>query len=815
MDFHRPQNIKPLTTGWTVTASDANACATPAEIPASAETLPAPVPGTVAGALHAAGRFDPARPEPLDHRDYWYCLTLSEAPGPAVLRFEGLATLAEIWLNGEKLHTCESMYEPVDLPLTLTGADDLAIAFRALRPHLGRKGPRARWRPQMMTEQGLRLIRTTTLGSMPGWCPDIHAAGPWRPVKLIRPDALSLKDLTVSATLSETGDGLLTVSCASAPAGLALSCAGRTAPFEPAEDGRATARLTLPGVKPWWPATHGTPALYDVTLVAGGETIPLTCTGFRRIEVDRGEDGKDFALRLNGTRIFCRGAVWTSAGIVGLPGDRAAYEPFLRLAAEAGMNMIRIAGIMAYESADFFALCDELGLMVWQDLMFANFDYPAKDEAFLAHVRAEVSSFLSAIAASPSLAVICGGSEMHQQGAMLGLPENIWKTPLTQEILPALAAAGRPDVPYVENSPSGGAQPFSVNEGVGHYYGVGAYERPLSDARRARVRFAAECLAFANVPQQATLDAHLPVPALHHPDWKARVPRDRGASWDFEDTREFYLRDLYGEDPARLRREDPARYLDLSRATTAEVVTETFAEWRRAGSSCNGALVWTLQDLLPGPGWGVIDSTGEPKPVWYALKRAFRPVQVVFTDEGVNGLAVHLVNETAESLGLSVEIAALRDGGQPVVSGRRDLTLGPREAAEIPATGLFGAFFDANYAYRFGPPSHDVVIARLKRGGATVAEAVHFPLGRSKALHRAEIAVSLQREERGWTLALAADRFQQSVHVAVEGYRPEDDWFHLLPGEEKHIALIARPGTDEAALPSGEVHALSGASIRF
>ncbi|MGO7465110.1 glycoside hydrolase family 2 protein, partial [Rhizobium ruizarguesonis] len=95
--------------------------------------------------------------------------------------------------------------------------------------------------------------------------------------------------------------------------------------------------------------------------------------------------------------------------------------------------------------------------------------------------------------------------------------------------------------------------------------------------------------------------------------------------------RDFYLQILYGFDPAELRREDPERYLDLSRAVTGEVIEETFAEWRRKGSACNGALVWTLQELLPGPGWGVIDSTGEPKQVWYAMRRAFRPVQVVFT----------------------------------------------------------------------------------------------------------------------------------------------------------------------------------------
>lgn len=161
---------------------------------------------------------------------------------------------------------------------------------------------------------------------------------------------------------------------------------------------------------PWWPRTHGRPHLHEVTLIIDDVEHPLGRAGFRRLAIDRGPDGEDFGLMVNGERIFCRGAVWITTDIVRLPGGRADYEPWLRLAAEASMSLIRIGGTMAYETPEFFRLCDEFGLLVWQDFMFANFDYPKDDKALNAHVVAEVAQFLSATRLSPSLAVVRGGS---------------------------------------------------------------------------------------------------------------------------------------------------------------------------------------------------------------------------------------------------------------------------------------------------------------------------------------------------------------------------------------------------------------------
>lgn len=808
-------DMRPLEQGWTLMMSEPRHYQVPADLPRNAFNIKASVPGTVAAALTEAGLFDPADPAPLHGKDVWYRRSLSgETPGPAVLRFEGLATIAEIFVNGVLRHTSESMFEPVDLALDLSGEDELVICFRALQPYLERKGPRARWRPQMMDNQGLRLLRTTLLGHMPGWCPEIHPVGPFRPISLIRPSRDAISDLRIGADLDEFGTGVLTVEFREeAGAEMAILCCGRTAQFERQPDGRMGARLDLPAVTAWWPRTHGEPTLHDVTLAIDGRLHSLGLVGFRRIEVDHDEDGKGFGLKVNGVPVFCRGAVWTNADILRLPGTAEAYAPWLALAAEANMNMIRIGGTMTYETADFFRLCDRLGIMVWQDLMFANFDYPTSDEALASKAVSEVDMLLGKLQGHPSLAVVAGGSEVFQQGAMLGLPERVWKGEYFSDTLAHVVRDRRPDVAYVPNSPYGGSLPFVPNEGVAHYYGVGAYQRPLEDARRANVRFAAECLAFAHVPQQRTLDAHLPVAPVHDSRWKARVPRDRGASWDFEDVRDHYLAELYGVDPARLRREDPATYVDHARATTAEVVTETFAEWRRHGSSCRGALTWTLQDLEAGPGWGAIDATGEPKPVWYALKRAFRPLQVLLTDEGTNGLDIHLINEGPTSESVTLEIACLREGVQPVVSASKALSLNLRSSHRIPATDLFGAFFDTTYAYRFGPPSHDVTVARLLDSeGAVLSEAFHFPLGRQQARHSAGIEHAFHRIDGVWWLDLSTDRFAQSVHLDLENFRPEDDWFHLAPGRTKRIRLHPRAGADHDQKPRGTLRHL-GTSI--
>src|SRR5207302_646833 len=127
--------------------------------------------------------------------------------------------------------------------------------------------------------------------------------------------------------------------------------------------------------------------------------------GFRRIETER---GAGFGLRVNGVPVYCRGACWTESDFAKLAGDEATLRRDLELARDAGANMLRVGGTMIYESDRFYELCDELGILVWQDFMFANMDYPTGDPAFGAEIEAEARETLVRLATHPSVTVWCG-----------------------------------------------------------------------------------------------------------------------------------------------------------------------------------------------------------------------------------------------------------------------------------------------------------------------------------------------------------------------------------------------------------------------
>jgi beta-mannosidase len=826
-----------LVAGWELCSTPPDAFSGPDELSrAPLDWVRATAPSTAAECLRAANLWSlDAAPRRFDAEDWWYRVRF-KAPSRApheelVLGFEGLATVADVWLNGRPLLSSDNMFLAHERLIVepLTGESELVIRFRALDRLLEVKRPRPKWRAPMVENQQLRWYRTTLLGRTPGWSPPAAAVGPWRPVWIETRARVRVTDLAVRTGVEGT-KGWIEV------AGT-IECLGDTAITDMAlVVSRATeqrhsiplrstpnndvygGRLEIPDVALWWPHTHGEPALYDVRLAIGIAApgadladleVDLGRVGFRTLTLDT-HDG-DFSLQLNGVPVFCRGACWTPDP-VSLSDPAETLQSTLEQVRLAGLNMLRVGGTMVYESDAFLDLCDTNGILLWQDFMFANMNYPDSAD-FVAAVTAEARQQLGRLAARPCCAVLCGNSEGEQQAAMWGAPRESWSPPLFHEQLAQLAREQCPEVPYWPSSAHGGAFPHESNTGTSSYYGVGAYLRPLEDARRAEVRFASECLAFANIPADRTL-AKMPGGAsirCHHPAWKARTPRDLGAGWDFDDVRDHYLTRLFGVNPLELRYGDHDRYIALSRVVSGEVMASTFAEWRRQRSTCRGALVWFWRDLWCGAGWGIVDSLGTPKAAYHYLRRVCQPIAISISDEGNNGLVLHVTNEPATPLAATLELKLYRNGETSVGSATRALNVAGRETVEIPAAALFEGFLDLSYAYRFGPAPFDVAVASvLAADGITLAQTFHF-IGGLKATRELDVGLSATATARGETafeVRIASRRFAQSLWIEAEGFTADEAYFHLAPGSERTVLLRRIP--NEPARPlRGRVHALN------
>ncbi len=819
-----------LEAGWELAGSQAGAHAGPATI-GELEWIPAQVPGTVAGAL-AATPAAAGEHGDLDAEDWWFRVGFERPQlneGEELwLCLGAVATVSETYLNGRLLVARESMFAARELEVgeLLEPFNELAMCCRALAPLLeAPRRPRARWRTRL-ADGGLRFQRTMLMGRAPGFAPGPPAIGPWRGVALESRARVAVERLELRPRLQD-GAGVLSVSVLIRSLGSGEILSGRVLLDGPT--GHHAAALTLaaetgprgetalggellvdqPAL--WWPHTHGEPVLYEVGLEledrAGVVSVAAGRTGFRTLDFGPGDPAEEgIALRVNGAPVFARGAVWTPLDLLGMAPAVSELRETIETARAAGMNMLRIPGTASYETAAFHDLCDELGMMVWQDLMFANFDYPIADAGFRATVEAELEQLIAELAGRPSLTVVCGNSEVEQQVAMLGQDPALGRGELFGEIIPRALAAARVDGAYIPSAPCGGELPFRPDRGVANYYGVGGYRRPLEDARRSEVRFAAECLAFSNVPDERGVERlGGGPPALEGPLWKAGVPRDVGADWDFEDVRDHYLGLLFGLDPVELRAGEPERYLELSRAVTGEVMAEVFGEWRRAASPCGGALVLWLRDLMPGAGWGVLDEAGRPKPVYHHLRRALAPVAVWTIDEGLGGVVAHLANDGAEPLSGTLRVAFYSGLERKVEEATTAVELAPHSQAAWNVETLIGRFADASWAYRFGPPAQDAIVLTLHSGtgageepGAILSQAFRFPAGRPLALEAPDtlglVVRLLEASADEVLLAVGSARLAYGVRIHGEGFEPVDDCFSIEPGGERTVRLLACGG---------------------
>jgi beta-mannosidase len=846
------QADRPLDGVWELTALPPGRASDPASLDrCDTNWVPCDGPMTAAAALRARGLWSDEQQRDFDADDWWYrCrFTVDPQSPPARLRFEGLATIADVWLNGHHVLHSENMFlsHTVDITGYVRHDNELTLHFHALAPLVApastSRRPRPRWRAGLVTRQGLRWYRTALVGRVNPWCPPVAPVGPWRPIVLessrlridqpdididVTPEAAVVRVSLRASTSAARLHGTLSIGPATElGAGLSMSKAGDSETSLACErlsgdEHVCAAVIRINRPERWWPHTHGAQPLYDVrarlNVDGTSHAIDLGRVGFRTLEIDNDSDGHGFALVVNDTPVFCRGVCWTPLDLASLSSEVTTYRAALERLRDAGMNMIRIPGLMTYEVDAFYDLCDELGILLWQDFMFANLDYPWTDRAFADNATREVTQFLEGVRSRPSLAVVCGNSEVDQQAVMLGLPASEPANADGDRQLTALVRAFAPDVIWVPTTPTGGSFPFQANAGVSHYYGVGAYRRPLDDARRAGVRFAAECLAFSNVPNRATVDLVVNGVNGDRERWQARVPRDPGSESDFEDVRDWYVEQIFDVDAAALRERDFDRYLALGRIATGEAMLRTFAEWRRPGSTCRGGLVWFAQDLWPGAGWGIVDSLGRPKPAYWYLARGCAPLALLVADEGLNGLWLHVVNDTGQAVEGELRVATYSNGVRQEPAVCADVEIPARGHRSIHANALFESFRDLTCAYRFGSLEHDLVACTLRDrvSGAVLASAHYFP-HRLPAVWPPDVDIRLTARVESiddrLVLALEAARCAYAVEIDFDDFVPDDNYLYLEPGETRRIGLRPNASCVLPAEKRGRVSALNSQGV--
>lgn len=781
---------------------------------------------TVGAALLHAGELSLDAPPDLDASDWWmrHSFTVADSPDTSAhgswLVFEGLATIVDVWLNGVHLGRSDDMFVAWEAEVSglLRAENELVLCARALRPMLRPQRPRARWKARLVDSQEWRWLRTTQIGRMAGAGPRVAPVGPWRPVTLEHRRGLGVRTLWIDATRAHD-ESVLNVDAlvehGPHPVRAFLECGRVREPMQMLRTGggwRMIASLRSASLAPWWPHTHGEPALHSCAVViehAEGRTVIETDpVGFRELSV-RTDDGA-FEVTVNGIQPFLRGSCLTPRDWTRVECPEGELDEEMHRLCDAGVNCIRLSGCFTYGSAALLAACARHGILVWQDLMFSVLDYPDGDSAFRARCEREVEQQLAVLQGSPCVMTICGSAEVEQQAAMSGMPGDGPRHALFHRHLAAVARRVLPHVSYWPSTPWGGDLPFRVRTGTSHYFGVGAYRRPLHDARLAGVRFTTECLAFAHLPEPES-PAAMPLESQAGGDrarWKARVPRDGGACWDFEDIRDHYVAHLFGVDANRLRAEDPDRYLALGRATSAILIERTLQEFRRRESPCSGALTWLWADPWAGAGWGSIDVDGRPKSAWYGMRRASRPVAIALTNEGLDGVDLHVWNDTSSAVEGTLHVRLLRDGRHVAFAASVPLAVPARSGATHTIDSLLGRFTDAAHAYRFGAAGHDVVHAvwmsdRELAAGAN--DAAHSRFGGVPIIDEAVLLVHGDRRPASETgleahimgidasgivdLSLSAASLAQQVRVGSAGHVASDSYFMLLPGVERRVRL--------------------------
>jgi beta-mannosidase len=675
------------------------------------EWLPAQVPGYVHTDLMRAGVVaDPFAElhelgaQWIDAERWSYRTRFTFTPDAALpvrlLRFDGLDTIASVWLDGVKLGESDNMFVALELDVSerlAPGEHELRIDFEPAVA-VGRER-RARY----LASEGLprdvvrfderAFVRKAQYMYGWDWGPCLVSAGIWRPVTLVE-HAGRLLDVSIEQTHGADGTVELCPVAELEGGGVVLHELEGIA--TDVADG-AVVRLVEPAL--WWPAGLGPQPLLTVRSRlyaagdAGGRVLDerVTRIGLRRIRLLREPDrhGESFELEVNGRRIYCVGGNWIPDDSFPTRVDRARLRRQLERARDLNMNMLRVWGGGLYESDDFYELCDELGLLVWQDFPYACSYYPDDPDALKA-ARREARENIRRLRSHPSLALWCGNNEnrtMFESGwdDPARHPPRYYGDKIYDGVLPQVLAeldAGRP---YVPSSPGGGAVANGGGSGDQHYWDVWHGRGDWKFYDDSSGRFVSE-FGFAAAPSAAAWQRILPA----HVDPGALDMRHAAARWHDKtlkgyDTFAGFVALHY---PAAKNLEEWTYFSQLNQRDALRHGIEHF----RRDSVCKGALIWQLNDCWPVQSWAVIDSEGRYKAAAFELRRLFAPALASIVIDGEKASLYAALDNSLDGIAehATLEARSLLDGRRLAQAETR-VELAPgerRRVLELDLTGL-------------------------------------------------------------------------------------------------------------------------------
>lgn len=549
----------------------------------------------------------------------------------------------------------------------------------------------------------------------------------------------------------------------------------------------------------WWTHDLGTPARYNlqVDLLDDGDLLDSheMQVGIRTLTLDQSPDPNErgtrfFRFILNGVPIFARGADWIPAdSFVGaIPDER--YEMLLRAAQAAHMNMLRIWGGGIYEHDIFYELCNQLGLLVWQDFMFACAMYPEDDTVFVREVEAEARYQVKRLRSHPCMALWCGNNEnqwIHDQRFWDRADYPVPGVLYYDRILPQVVAELDGQIPYWPGSPYGGSDYASMEDGNRHNWQVwhGNVPRRFGEApQRVNTpegvsfahygddlgRFISEFGMHAS-PVYETLRRNVPADQLYHHSpsmdhHNKDNPKNKGdnlmiATTGLPETLEDYI--------------------DFSMIAQAEGLKFGIEHFRRRKPHCSGTLFWQLNDCWPVLSWSVLDYYGFGKAGYYYVKRAYAPVLASFKALSDGGVELWLTNDMLAGISTSFTVCLQSFDGE-IVWKETHPAVTPANSSQA-IVCWEGARFPERARHYLSVTAADAAIPSNRHFFGMVKDLTRTPV-------QPEIAIR-QVSDHEMQIELSAIGFAYFVHFKLsrETTQVSDNYFDLMPGDQMVIVM--------------------------